>query len=68
MQGTYELVEADGRLLATWQAKDSWQDNGWMNVKIAFPSVYVRVIYLANAAAAPVEMRIVNPAPGTSYG
>ena len=67
-QGVYELVEADGRILATWQAENGWQDSGWMNVKITYPSVYVGVSYLASSMAAPVEMRILNPAPGTNSG
>jgi hypothetical protein len=68
LAGTYQLVETDGRLLATWQAQNGWEDSGWITVKIAHPSVYVQVFYLANPSAIPVELQIINPAPGTNYG
>ena len=67
--GTYEVVEVGGRPLASWDAQAGWQDSGWItNIDASFDAVHVKVLYLAGAGAAPLEMRIVNPAPGTDYG
>ena len=46
-----------------------WQDSGWIKgIDIAYPSVYVQVLYYSGPGADPVVMKIVNPAPGTEYG
>lgn len=69
LAGTYQVVEVGGRLLADWEAEDGWQDSGWIReINTTFTAVHVRVLYLAGADADPVEMEIVNPAPGTPYG
>lgn len=67
--GTYEVKEVNGRPLASWTAQTGWQDSGWIrNLDVSFDAVYVQVFYQAGGGAAPVEMTIVNPAPGTPYG
>ena len=67
--GTYEVQELNGRPLASWTAQDGWQDSGWLrDIEISFQAVYVRVLYQPGGGADPVEMAIVNPAPGTTYG
>lgn len=67
--GTYEVVELGGRPLASWTARAGWVDSGWIrHINISFDAVHVQVFYYASEGAAPVEMKIVNPAPGTSYG
>lgn len=69
LAGTYEVIESSGRFLTSWDAKAGWQDSDWIrDVEISFEAVYVKVLYHAGAGAAPVEMRIVNPAPGTEFG
>lgn len=67
--GTYEVQEVNGRPLASWTAQAGWQDSGWIrDIKISFEAVYVRVLYQAAGNVDPVEMLVVNPAPGTAYG
>ncbi len=69
LAGTYEVREVSGRLLASWDAQAGWQDSGWIhNIDISFDAVYVQVFYVPADGSAPVEMKIVNPAPGTTYG
>jgi hypothetical protein len=61
--------EVGGKVLGSWYAEEGWQDSGWIqDIDISFPSVYVQVFYYSGPGADPVEMRILNPAPGTSYG
>ena len=67
--GTYEVREATGRPLASWDAEAGWQDSGWIyNLNISFDAVHVQVFYNAGDGTAPVEMTIYNPAPATQYG
>ncbi|MCB8980531.1 MAG: hypothetical protein H6657_24225 [Ardenticatenaceae bacterium] len=67
--GTYEVREVNGRLLASWTAQSGWQDSGWIQpIEISFNAVYVNVFYLPGGSVDPVQMAIMNPAPGTQYG
>ena len=67
--GRFDVVEVGGRILASWQAQDGWQDSGWMrNIELTHRAVHVQVLYYANDTAPPVTMRILNPAPDTEYG
>lgn len=67
--GMYEVIEVSGRPLASWEAQAGWQDSGWIrDLNISFDAVHVRVLYHAGSGVEPVEMQIVNPAPGTTYG
>jgi hypothetical protein len=67
--GTYEVQETNGRPLASWTAQAGWQDSGWINnINISFDAVYVQVFFVPDDGSDPVEMSIVNPAPGTEYG
>lgn len=69
LTGTYEVMEASGRPLASWDAQAGLQDSGWIrDIDISFEAVYVKVHYRAGGAADPVEMAIVNPAPNTEFG
>lgn len=68
-RGTYVVQETGGRLLATWWADSGWMDSGWVrDVDISHESVYVQVFFIKGDGSDPVEMTIVNPAPGTTYG
>jgi hypothetical protein len=63
------VQEVGGKVLATWYAEDSWQDSGWFtDIDISHENVFVRVLYYSSPDAAPVEMKILNPASGTPYG
>ncbi len=63
------VQEVGGRVLFEWYALDGWQDSGWVDeIDITYPSVYVQVFYYSGPDVAPVEMKILNPAPGTNYG
>ncbi|MCA9948399.1 MAG: hypothetical protein KDE48_02020 [Anaerolineales bacterium] len=69
MRGLYVVQEVGGAVYAEWYALDGWQDSGWIRgIDIAYPSVYVQVLYYSGPGAEPVVMKIVNPAPGTEYG
>ena len=69
LAGTYEVVEVSGRPLASWDAQAGWQDSGWIrNIDTSFNAVYVKVLYHPGGGESPIEMTIVNPAPGTEYG
>jgi hypothetical protein len=68
-RGLYVVQEVGGKVLATWYAEDGWQDSGWFtDIDISHENVFVRVLYYSSPDAAPVEMKILNPAPGTPYG
>jgi hypothetical protein len=68
-RGLYVVQETGGKVLAAWDAEDGWQDSGWItDIDISFENVFVRVLYYSSPGAAPVEMKILNPAPGTPYG
>ena len=67
--GTYEVREVNGRLLASWTAQSGWQDSGWIQpIESSFNAVYVNVFYLPGGSADPVQMAVMNPAPGTQFG
>lgn len=67
-RGTYVVKEVGGRVLATWWADEGWMDSGWIrDIDITFPSVYVQVFFVKGDGT-EIEMAILNPAPGTSYG
>ncbi len=68
-RGTYFVQEVGGRLLATWWADSGWMDSGWIrDIDITFQSVYVQVFFVKGDGSPPLEMTILNPAPGTTYG
>lgn len=68
-RGTYYVQEVGGRVLATWWAEEGWMDSGWIfDIDITFPSVYVQVFFVKGDGSEPIEMVILNPAPGTNYG
>lgn len=68
-RGTYVVQEVGGRVLVTWWADEGWTDSGWIfDIDITFPSVYVQVYFVQGDGSPPVEMVILNPAPGTPYG
>ncbi len=68
-RGTYVVKETGGRLLATWWADTGWMDSGWVrDIDISHESVYVQVFFIKGDGSDPLEMTIVNPAPGTTYG
>ncbi len=68
-RGTYVVQETGGRVLATWWADEGWMDSGWVyDVDISYHSVYVQVFFVKGDGSDPVEMTILNPAPGTNYG
>ncbi len=68
-RGLYVVKETGGRLLAEWYAEDGWTDSGWIrDIDISFENVYVQVFYYSGPGADPIEMKILNPAPGTPYG
>jgi hypothetical protein len=67
-RGTYVVREVGGHLLATWWADEGWTDSGWIrDIDITFPSVYVQVFFVKGDGT-EIEMVILNPAPGTTYG
>lgn len=68
-RGLYVVREVGGRELASWYADEGWTDSGWIrDIDIPYPSVYVQVFYYHGDGSGPVEMVIINPAPGTTYG
>jgi hypothetical protein len=68
-RGTYVVQEVGGRVLATWWAEEGWMDSGWISdIDISHSAVYVQVFFVRGDGSPPVEMRILNPAPDTSYG
>lgn len=68
-RGTFVVREVGGRVLATWWAEEGWTDSGWIHdIDITFPSVHVQVFFVKGDGSPPIEMVILNPAPGTSYG
>lgn len=68
-QGLYVAQEVGGRPLAHWNAEDGWKDSGWFyDIDITFPSVYAQVWYHPPDGSGPVQMAILNPAPGSVDG
>lgn len=67
-EGVYEVREVGGRLLYTWYAQEGWKDSGWIyEIDISFKNVYIEVFYVPEDGP-KINMRIVNPSPGTPYG
>jgi len=67
-RGTYVVREVGGRVLATWWADNGWFDSGWISgIDITFDAVYVQVFFVKGDGS-EIEMKILNPAPGTPYG
>jgi hypothetical protein len=63
------MNEVTGKLLATWQAREGDVDSGWLsNLTTSFESVHIVVTFYPGDGSAAVNMQIVNPAGGTSYG
>jgi len=68
-RGTFVVQETGGRVLATWWADEGWMDSGWIqNIDISYDAVHVQVFFVKGDGSPPIEMTILNPAPGTSYG
>jgi hypothetical protein len=68
-RGLYVVQEVGGRVLYSWYAEEGWMDSGWVrDIDITFPAVYVQVFFHRGDGSPPVEMVILNPAPGTTYG
>lgn len=68
-RGTYVVQETGGRVLATWWADEGWMDSGWIqDIDISYHAVHVQVFFVKGDGSPPIEMTILNPAPGTSYG
>jgi cell division septation protein DedD len=67
-EGVYEVREVGGRLLYTWYAQEGWQDSGWVyGIDISFKNVYIEVFFVPEDGPR-INMDIMNPSPGTSYG
>lgn len=66
--GVYVVRYTDGAELARWSAHNGATDSGWITVELTRKTVWVEVVYYPSPHAAPTVMRIMNPAPGTSYG
>jgi ABC-type Na+ transport system ATPase subunit NatA len=67
--GLYVVQYPGGDVLATWYARDGWEDSGWIsNLELGRETVWVEVLYYPGPNTAPTTMRILNLAPGTAYG
>jgi hypothetical protein len=67
--GTYIMQEVTGQLIATWLAKDGWLDSGWLrNVPLSRSPVHILVFFYPAVGGGPIQLEILNPAPGLSYG
>ena len=68
-RGLYVVQYPGGDVLASWSAYNGALDSGWINnIEITRKTVWVEVVYYSGPHAAPITMRILNPAPGTAYG
>ncbi len=68
-RGLYNVTELGGAVYASWYAEDGWKDSGWFtDIDIVFEEIYVRVLYYSGPDVEPIDMKILNPAPGTPYG
>lgn len=70
MDGIFVLVDVTGGQIASWTARPGAVDSGWINgLPLSHPSVHVRVVFYPRyGGGSPIQMEIVNPAPGTPYG
>lgn len=67
--GLYVVQYPSGDVLATWYARNGWEDSGWIsNLELPRKTVWVEVLYYPGPNTAPTVMRILNHAPGTAYG
>jgi hypothetical protein len=68
-RGLYVVRYPGGDILTSWNALDGWTDSGWISIPdLPRETVWVEVLYYPGPNAAPTTMRVVNHAPGTSYG
>jgi hypothetical protein len=68
-RGLYNVTELGGAVYASWYAEEGWTDSGWFkDIDIVFEEIYVRVLYYSGPDVEPIDMKILNPAPGTPYG
>jgi hypothetical protein len=70
LDGVYVLHDVTGGQIASWTAAEGALDSGWINgLPLSFPTVHVRVVFYPRyGGGSPIQMEIVNPAPGTPYG
>lgn len=70
MDGIFVLVDVTGGQIASWTAREGAVDSGWINgLPLSYPSAHVRVVFYPRyGGGSPIQMEIVNPAPGTPYG
>ncbi len=67
--GLFVMSEISGRVVATWKAERGWKDSGWLQgFKISADTVHVGVQFYPDFGGYPIQMEIVNPAPGTDFG
>jgi len=67
--GVYEMRDSLGSLVTSWEAKTGDKDSGEIpGLAIARPSVHVTVTFFPADGSSPIQMEIVNPAAGTSFG
>ena len=67
--GIYMMQELSGHRIATWTAQKGWLDSGWrQNLPISRNEVHVQVFFYPAAGGGPIQLEILNPAPGTPYG
>ena len=67
--GLYVVRDLKGNVLATWYAQEGWRDSGWLSgFELDKKAVWVVVLYYPNPNARPTTMKILKPAPGTTYG
>ena len=67
--GTYSVRELSGNVIATWHAVDGALDSGWINTAfISNETIYVEIFFDLIGNNRTIQLEIVNPAPGTSYG
>lgn len=68
--GVYVLHDITGGPIASWTAGKGDLDSGWINgLPLSHRSVHVRVVFYPKyGGGSPIQMEIVNPAPGTAYG
>jgi hypothetical protein len=63
------MQEVDGPIVATWYARDGQTDSGWiMDISLTEEVVWVTVKFIPADGDPPVNMEILNPAGGTSFG
>lgn len=68
-EGRFDVVEVGGRLLTSWEAKEGWQDSGWIyKIDTTFDEVHVDVYFVPADGGPTVQMKMWNPAPGTPHG